>query len=78
MAQYLEELDDVFGALSDPTRRLVIGELGRGPASVGELAEKAPMTLPAFMKHIRMLERAGLVWDVVRVSPERQAAKLAS
>jgi DNA-binding transcriptional ArsR family regulator len=51
----------VFGALSDPTRRHVIGELGRGPASVSDLARSSPMTLPSFMKHIRMLERTGLI-----------------
>ena len=61
MAQYSPRLDAVFGALSDPTRRLVIGELGRGPASVGDLARSSPMTLPSFMKHIRMLESAGLI-----------------
>src|SRR4249919_1668215 len=61
MAQYMAQLDAVFGALSDPTRRLVIGELGRGPASVGDLARSSPMTLPSFMKHIRMLERSGLI-----------------
>lgn len=61
MAQYLSRLDEVFGALSDPTRRLVIGELGRSPASVGDLARSSPMTLPSFMKHIRMLESSGLI-----------------
>jgi DNA-binding transcriptional ArsR family regulator len=61
MAQYLSQLDAVFGALSDPTRRLVIGELGQGQASVGHLARSSPMTLPSFMKHIRMLERSGLI-----------------
>ena len=61
MAQYASALDTVFAALSDPTRRLVIGELGRGPASVGVLARSSPMTLPSFMKHIRMLESSGLI-----------------
>ena len=61
MAQHSSSLDEVFGALSDPTRRLVLGELGRGPASVGDLARASPMTLPSFMKHIRMLERSGLI-----------------
>jgi DNA-binding transcriptional ArsR family regulator len=60
MANYLI-LDTVFGALSDPTRRSVIGELARGPASVGGLARSSPMTLPSFMKHIHVLEDAGLV-----------------
>jgi DNA-binding transcriptional ArsR family regulator len=61
MAQYSSSLDVVFGALSDPTRRLVIGELGQGAASVGDLARSSPMTLPSFMKHIRTLESSGLI-----------------
>ena len=61
MAQYLAKLDGVFLALADPTRRAVIHRLGRGPASVGELAAGATMTLPSFMKHVRMLESNGLI-----------------
>jgi DNA-binding transcriptional ArsR family regulator len=61
VAQYLPELDAVFAALSDPTRRSVLRELGRGPASVGDLARSSPMTLPSFMKHIRVLESSGLI-----------------
>ncbi len=61
MAHYLSELDDVFAALGDPTRRAVVGQLGHGPASVGELAQSASMTLPSFMKHIHTLERCGLI-----------------
>jgi len=63
MAQCLaeSELDGVFLALADPTRRAVIHRLGRGPASVGELASAATMTLPSFMKHVRMLESNGLI-----------------
>ena len=60
MAEY-EALDEVFLALADPTRRAVIRRLGRGPASVGELAEPFPITLPSFMKHVRTLESSGLV-----------------
>ena len=45
MAQYSSSLDEVFAALADPTRRAVVGALGRGPASVGELARSASMTL---------------------------------
>jgi DNA-binding transcriptional ArsR family regulator len=55
------QLDTVFAALADPTRRSVIGRLGRGPASVGDLAKSSPMTLPSFMKHIQMLEGCGLI-----------------
>jgi len=61
MAQYSAQLDGVFTALSDPTRRAVIGRLGRGPATVGELARDVPMTLPSFMKHLRVLEQHGLI-----------------
>jgi DNA-binding transcriptional ArsR family regulator len=61
MAQYSTALDDVFAALADPTRRAVVGVLGRGPASVGELAQSASMTLPSFMKHVHTLERCGLI-----------------
>jgi DNA-binding transcriptional ArsR family regulator len=61
MAQHLARLDAVFAALSDPTRRGVLTELGRGTASVGDLARSSPMTLPSFMKHIRVLERSGLI-----------------
>lgn len=59
MAQY--QLDDIFQALADPTRRAVVGQLGRGPASVGELAAPFDMALPSFMKHIHMLEQSGLI-----------------
>ncbi|MEQ4718455.1 metalloregulator ArsR/SmtB family transcription factor [Nonomuraea sp. B19D2] len=61
MAQYSAELDGVFVALADPTRRGVIRRLGCGPASVGDLAREFPMTLPSFMKHVRMLEANGLI-----------------
>jgi DNA-binding transcriptional ArsR family regulator len=61
MAQYSAEIDGVFVALADPTRRDVIRRLGRGPTSVGELARAFPMTLPSFMKHVRTLETHGLI-----------------
>lgn len=54
-------LDQVFWALSDATRRGVIERLTKGPASVSELAEPHGMSLPGFMKHLRVLEDAGLV-----------------
>lgn len=60
MAKYCE-LDDVLAALADPTRRAVIRRLGEGAASVGELAEPFTITLPSFMKHVRMLETSGLI-----------------
>jgi DNA-binding transcriptional ArsR family regulator len=61
MAQYSPALDEVFQALSDPTRRAVLGRLGAGSASVGELAAPFEMALPSFMKHIRYLEKSGLI-----------------
>lgn len=54
-------LDQVFWALSDATRRDVIARLTRGPASVSELAGPYAMSLPGFMKHLRVLEDSGLV-----------------
>ncbi len=57
------ELDTVFSALSDPTRRAILERLARGEASVTELAEPFAdaMSLPAVSKHLRVLETAGLV-----------------
>jgi DNA-binding transcriptional ArsR family regulator len=64
MAQYSAQLDGVFVALADQTRRAVIRRLGRGPASVGDLAGEFPMALPSFMKHVRTLEGTGLIRTV--------------
>ena len=61
MAQYAAQLDDVFVALADPTRRAVVQRLSRGPASVGDLAREFPITLPSFLKHVRVLESGGLI-----------------
>ena len=61
MSQHADTLDEIFVALSDPTRRQVVRHLGRGPASVGELARPHPITLPSFMKHVRTLESCGLI-----------------
>jgi DNA-binding transcriptional ArsR family regulator len=61
MAQYSTQLDGVFQALSDPTRRAVLRRLGTGPASIGELAAPFEMALPSFMKHVRNLENTGLI-----------------
>lgn len=54
-------LDQIFSALSDPTRRAVIAQLGQGEAPVKTLAAPHDMALPSFLKHIDALERAGLV-----------------
>lgn len=56
-----DDLDAVFSALSDRTRRRVLARLATGPASVGELAKPFSMTLPAVSKHLRILERARLL-----------------
>jgi len=61
MAKYLPQLDGTFQALADPTRRAVLGRLGTGPASIGELAAPFEMALPSFMKHIRYLEKTGWI-----------------
>ena len=61
MANQLSQLDHVFGALSDATRRAIIMRLCEGEASVGELAKPFEMALPSLMKHIRILESSGLV-----------------
>ncbi|HYE39483.1 MAG TPA: metalloregulator ArsR/SmtB family transcription factor [Ramlibacter sp.] len=54
-------LDRVFWALSDATRRGVVEQLTRGPATVSDLAQPHGMSLPGFMKHLRVLEDAGLL-----------------
>jgi len=59
--KYDSELDGLFVALADPTRRAVIRRLGQGPASVGELARPFSIALPSFMKHVRALEVNGLI-----------------
>ena len=54
-------LDAVFGALADPTRRAILARLASGEATVNELAEPFSMTQPAVSKHLKVLERAGLI-----------------
>jgi DNA-binding transcriptional ArsR family regulator len=62
MVKYMpSSLDAVFGALADPTRRAIAERLAEGPASVSELAEPFQVTLPAIVKHLAVLEHAGLV-----------------
>lgn len=61
MAHYRDDLDAVLLALADPTRRRIVRRLGRGPASVGDLARPFEMTLPSFMKHVRALESSGVI-----------------
>ena len=54
-------LDATFAALADPTRRAIIARLAKGEASVMELAEPFAMSQPAISKHLKVLERAGLI-----------------
>jgi DNA-binding transcriptional ArsR family regulator len=54
-------LDRVFHALADPTRRVMLARLCRGPASVSELAKPLAMSLPAVVQHLQVLEGSGLV-----------------
>ncbi len=54
-------IDGVFRALSDPTRRDVLGRLSARPASVSDLAATYDMALPSFVEHLKVLERSGLV-----------------
>jgi DNA-binding transcriptional ArsR family regulator len=56
-----ERLDATFAALADPTRRAILARLASGEASVAELAEPFAMTQPAISKHLKVLERAGLI-----------------
>jgi DNA-binding transcriptional ArsR family regulator len=56
-----EKLDATFTALSDPTRRAILARLAEGVASVAELAEPFAMSQPAISKHLKVLERAGLI-----------------
>jgi DNA-binding transcriptional ArsR family regulator len=55
------QLDLVFQALSDPTRRAIVERLGRGPASVSQVAQPFAMSLPAVVQHLHVLEASGLV-----------------
>ena len=56
-----DDLDATFFALADPTRRAILARLAEGEASVGELAEPFTLSQPAISKHLKVLERAGLV-----------------
>jgi DNA-binding transcriptional ArsR family regulator len=56
-----DRLTDTFAALADPTRRAILARLASGQCSVTELAEPFDMSMPAVSKHLRVLERAGLV-----------------
>lgn len=81
MAKHDEQLNAVFSALSDPTRRRIIERLARGPLSVGEIAAGFPISQPAISRHVRVLEDSGLIAREVngrvhrcRIAPEKMAA----
>lgn len=61
MVQYSPILDSTFGALADASRRAIVERLGRGAATISELAELLDMTLTGTKKHVQVLEAAGLV-----------------
>jgi DNA-binding transcriptional ArsR family regulator len=56
-----DRLSETFGALADPTRRAILARLASGEASVTELAAPFAMSMPAISKHLKVLERAGLI-----------------
>jgi DNA-binding transcriptional ArsR family regulator len=71
-----QSLDATFAALADPTRRAILARLRQGEATVNELAEPFAITLPAVSKHLKVLERAGLIargrhaqWRPCRLDP---------
>lgn len=76
-----DQLSSTFAALADPTRRAILGKLTRGEKSVSELAKPFKMSLPAVSKHLKVLERAGLIersrdaqWRPCRLKPRRLKA----
>ncbi len=82
-----DQLSATFGALADPTRRAILDRLTRGPVTVGELAAPFAMSGPAVSKHLRVLEKAGLItqgreaqWRPcsLQASPLREVAEYAS
>jgi DNA-binding transcriptional ArsR family regulator len=79
-----DRLDATFAALADPTRRAILSRLARGEASVNDLASPFKMSLPAVSKHLKVLQRAGLIARIrkaqwrpcrLRAEPLREAAE---
>lgn len=77
-------LDEVYGAIADPTRRAILSALAAGDANIGSLAERFPISLNGVSKHVKVLERAGLVertirgrehWLHLEAGPLREAAR---
>ena len=56
-----DHLSEVFGALADPTRRAILVQLTQGPTTVGALRTPAPISAPALSRHLKVLEKAGLI-----------------
>ena len=78
MQTQADPLNTTFAALADPTRRAILARLSRGEATVTELAAPFAMSLPAVSKHLKVLQRAGLIeqgrqaqWRPCRLRPER-------
>ena len=76
-----DPLSRTFFALADPTRRAILARLAQGPATVGELAEPFALSLPTVSRHVKVLERAGLVakertaqWRTVHLASARLQA----
>ena len=81
MQTQTDALSLTFAALADPTRRAILARLAHGEATVTELAEPFEMSLPAISKHLKVLQRAGLIeqgrqaqWRPCRLKPERLRA----
>src|SRR5262245_17413923 len=77
MNKQTDHLSTIFAALADPTRRAIIARLAEGEATVGELAAPFHLSLPAISKHLKVLQRSGLVeqgrqaqWRPCRLKPE--------
>jgi DNA-binding transcriptional ArsR family regulator len=71
-----DQLSTVFGALADPTRRAILARLATGEATVNQLAEPFDISLPAVSRHLKVLQRAGLIaqgreaqWRPCRITP---------
>jgi DNA-binding transcriptional ArsR family regulator len=76
-AQQQDQLSTTFAALADPTRRAILARLAQGEATVTELAAPFDLSLPAISKHLKVLQRAGLIeqgrqaqWRPCRLTPE--------
>jgi DNA-binding transcriptional ArsR family regulator len=68
-------LDQVYGAIADPTRRAILAVLARGEANVGDLAGRFPISFNGVSKHVKVLERAGLVGRTIRGREHRLRLK---